>query len=1037
MKPLRKWLLLFFLLLALPANSQPRLRFIEYEDFNHQVTHVSRMVRDGQGLMWFSTNDGLFRFDGYEFKNFKSRPGDGVNMTSNRISSMYSSSEGNIWFVSGGRVFLFDTRSYRYVDLLSEFEKQQGRTFHISKLRPLPNKVTWLFSDEGQVMVCDAEPTRRTGRTTAESIRIVAEHEDVSNITAICDGQLRSWVLTGTHTYLYYKGQLKRFDQHFLRLISSKQRVWMVSDDGKLWAYDEKAEQLRPLPHPLLTTAVNGHYNLKSGKIALCIEGGMLLMSPDGSKITKTVVNRPVRKLVQDDAGRVWILGKDGRLGMSDADMQGHTLIGGITMKDFNLYDVSDGTLWFFAEAGGTFYAYPNQPTQLHAYPGEEQIGKISNSIDDGQGGYWLLRKGHICRMTFESQHFKPLPLHAEDQVRCLVTDRNGRIFAGTRNDEAITVFSPAAQRLGWLKRDGHISPTYQSFGAAIYSALQQTDGTLWLGSKRDGVFRLRTKQDGSYEIRQFAKDDANAKAISDNEVYDFATDSRGRLWVGTHRGGLCCVENPQAETPAFEHAHGGSLKGWTARREAGISSLLALADGLLLVGTYDGLYVGDVTSADLASITFKHHQREANRHNSLSSCAITDIIRTSDRRIFLATEDGGINEIITKDLGADQLEFRHYNLSTGFPTDITHKLSEADGSLWIPVTNRLIELPLHTPSQPDANTYFMYQQPNFSAASPIHAGDSQWIFGTDSGAIMIDLKQLKGHTFTPPLIITGVAKEGGPTDYAAGHCDTITLSARERSLTIWFSALDYDDPRRIGYAYRMDSDDQKAWTYLGQNHSIALSQMQPGTYQLTIRSTNSNGIWCSNERTLTVIVKPTFWQTPWALLLAVLLVAAITAAILYTVLYIGRLKRQQRETLEKYLALLPQADAPAQPLPTEPASPATTDRQPAEERDDVLMKRLVSFIEANIANSDISIDDVAQACAVSRTSLHRKVKSMTGTSPMEFVREARIRKATQLLAYTSKTISEIAYECGFADPKYFSKCFKAATGKTPTEFRG
>ena len=99
-------------------------------------------------------------------------------------------------------------------------------------------------------------------------------------------------------------------------------------------------------------------------------------------------------------------------------------------------------------------------------------------------------------------------------------------------------------------------------------------------------------------------------------------------------------------------------------------------------------------------------------------------------------------------------------------------------------------------------------------------------------------------------------------------------------------------------------------------------------------------------------------------------------------------------------------------------------------------MKRLVSYVETNLGNSDLSIDDIAQACAVSRTSLHRKVKSMTGTSPMDFVREARIRKATQQLMDTTKSVSEVAYACVFTDPKYFSKCFKAITGKTPSEYR-
>ena len=99
-------------------------------------------------------------------------------------------------------------------------------------------------------------------------------------------------------------------------------------------------------------------------------------------------------------------------------------------------------------------------------------------------------------------------------------------------------------------------------------------------------------------------------------------------------------------------------------------------------------------------------------------------------------------------------------------------------------------------------------------------------------------------------------------------------------------------------------------------------------------------------------------------------------------------------------------------------------------------MQQFIAFIESNLGNSDVTIDDIASACAVSRTGLHRKVKHLLGTSPMEFLREARLRKANTLLMRSKKNVSEIAYECGFSDPKYFSKCFKAATGKTPTAYK-
>ena len=103
---------------------------------------------------------------------------------------------------------------------------------------------------------------------------------------------------------------------------------------------------------------------------------------------------------------------------------------------------------------------------------------------------------------------------------------------------------------------------------------------------------------------------------------------------------------------------------------------------------------------------------------------------------------------------------------------------------------------------------------------------------------------------------------------------------------------------------------------------------------------------------------------------------------------------------------------------------------------DDKLMKRIVAYMDENLGNSDITIDDIAQTVGISRASLHRKMKRQMGTSPMEFLREARIRKAVKMLSMSTNSVSNIAYLCGFSDPKYFSKCFRQTMGISPTEYR-
>lgn len=100
------------------------------------------------------------------------------------------------------------------------------------------------------------------------------------------------------------------------------------------------------------------------------------------------------------------------------------------------------------------------------------------------------------------------------------------------------------------------------------------------------------------------------------------------------------------------------------------------------------------------------------------------------------------------------------------------------------------------------------------------------------------------------------------------------------------------------------------------------------------------------------------------------------------------------------------------------------------------MIKRLVSYIEEHLSDSDVSVGDMAEAVATSRSGLQRKIKQAMGITPQDFLREARIKHACHLLRTTEKNISEIAYASGFNDPKYFSRCFKQSTGKTPSEFK-
>ena len=119
--------------------------------------------------------------------------------------------------------------------------------------------------------------------------------------------------------------------------------------------------------------------------------------------------------------------------------------------------------------------------------------------------------------------------------------------------------------------------------------------------------------------------------------------------------------------------------------------------------------------------------------------------------------------------------------------------------------------------------------------------------------------------------------------------------------------------------------------------------------------------------------------------------------------------------------------------------SPAHTESRVEEKistPDKRFMDALRDAIYKNMSNPKLKMDDLGADMGISRVQLYRKVKVMTGKSPVELLREIRLQRANKLLKSTDKTVAEVAYEVGFGTPGYFSACFKKQYGKYPTEMR-
>ena len=268
-------------------------------------------------------------------------------------------------------------------------------------------------------------------------------------------------------------------------------------------------------------------------------------------------------------------------------------------------------------------------------------------------------------------------------------------------------------------------------------------------------------------------------------------------------------------------------------------------------------------------------HVREANRRESLSDNATMNVVRDRKGRLFVTTESGGLNRILTENLHADRFSFRHYGMENGMGSDVTMAcIVLSDNKLLIQCNNMLSVLDVETSRIENYGRSFWGESLQFSDAEPLMLDDGRLLVSLQTGALVFPVKELSAVSYVPRIVLTSLRMADMPADYTVDYKDTIIISPSHRDFTLSFSALDYIGNRYIRYATKLDAD--STWSYPTATNSIEFRDIDAGTHVLKIRSTNALGQWTDNVRTVTIVVEPTFFEAWYGQLLVILVLSLI-----------------------------------------------------------------------------------------------------------------------------------------------------------------
>lgn len=465
-----------------------------------------------------------------------------------------------------------------------------------------------------------------------------------------------------------------------------------------------------------------------------------------------------------------------------------------------------------------------------------------------------------------------------------------------------------------------------------------------------------------------------------------------------------------------------------------GIITCLKQTDGgKLLVGTSEGLYcyteLGDnVTTvtecgkvSDIAvdrngrpyCLTEKGGIYSGNRL-LLTNDIYSSITVTPDGTLWASTKHGDVCRYVK---GA----FQRYDVASGSSGNIIRQLeTDGTGHLWVLSDQWVKEV---NPRLASARTIFSDDQlvdvGYFYHLSPF--GTSSMILsGAGAVCIVSSSDKLDREKDVGSRAMVSAVTFGDSVHIMCYNEHSVVIPSGTNSVSLRLTSLLHAYADNITFAYRLNHDGAK-WVYLPQGVNIVtLGHLPYGKTSVHIKSTDQYGSW-GNEVSEIVIYRSRPWWTEWWAIGALVMVAC---ALLYGLYLLGR-RIRQLHLLQKKRKEITLTEIELHP---EELSAAKIDQ--------AFLQQAVSVVERNLSDCDYSITQFGADLCMSRMNLYRRIQSLTGMSPSEFIRDIRLKKAAQIIkSNPAAPVNEVAAKVGFSTPSYFTKCFKQKFGVLPSKF--
>jgi ligand-binding sensor domain-containing protein len=796
---------------------------------------IYSILQDSKGLIWLGTQDGLNKFDGYNFTVINQDLVEKNKLTDSHILCLYEDNNHMIWIGTwSGGLNLYDPVL---------------QNFHHFKF------------DEG------VKQTVQNNKITA----IIGDNLSKDNVLWIGTdggGFSKLWFKNENHFYFEHfkhnpKDKNSLASNNVTSLFQDKNGLlWIGTEGGGLNKFDPTTNEFQSFTNFNNNICVNNIsciYEYVDGSLWLGTNGsGLVKFNPQNEKceIFKKENNNPNslsdNKILcissfEENSGKYLLIGTEGA-----------------GLNEFNLVN-------------NEF---------IHYKPNSDDENSISHNkvnfiFTENSENIWFGTDNGIDiydRNVFNFRKYKHIPGNknslSNEYVWCIYESRDGMLWIATDNG-LNRIDRKNRKYKHWFNDPKNANSIGHNEMMSIY---EDKNGFMWIGTWYGGLNKFDRKRN---TFKRFLHNPNNPNSISDNKIriiYEDPISNGNILWLGTKDGGL--IKFDIRTESAINYLHNPEDN--TSISDNSILSIMRDSEKTLWIGTW-GRGLNKFDEQKQQFITYKHDAKNpySITHNSIS-------MTYEDRagNFWVGTHGGGLSKFDRKNE-----RFTSYTTRDGLPNNVIYGiLEDEEGFIWLS-TNKGISRFDPKVTGKDAFKNFDVtdglQSNEFNNGAFFKSKSGELFFGGVNGFNSFFPKSIVNNKYLPPVVFTDFKIFNQSVNIhpdsilkkSITYANNIELDYDQSVFSIEFSALNYTHPEKNQYKYKLIGFD-KEWTFTNaERRFVTYTNLEPGEYAFLVKASNNDGYWNEINASLKITILPPFWLTWWFRFTVITIIAGLILA--------------------------------------------------------------------------------------------------------------------------------------------------------------